>query len=272
MHNLLLVLSHALVFPQQSNIYLEIVGNNDTNNNWAFFAPHEDEFVANQYVAKKIIEKGGIFAVLRQNGKRLITLNIDGKKVKIDPNRIFTEHGRIATIKKLNPTISKQPLLVSKTEQLAESLSQFILTTLNASQLTTLVAMHNNTNGFEGDNKKGIGDVSIIRYQTKLDNGAKYLIDVSNGTYDEDDLYFLTNKNDFDITKQYGWNAVLQNPEVAYEPDEDDGSLSVYAEMKGYRYINIEAERVYNGFGENHFTVQTQMVDFIFSLLEGKTQ
>lgn len=36
MHNLLFVLSHALVFPQQPNIYLEIVGNSNSEKDWAF--------------------------------------------------------------------------------------------------------------------------------------------------------------------------------------------------------------------------------------------
>ena len=269
MHNLLFVLSQALVFPQQPNIYLEVVGDHDSPKNWVFFAPHETEFVANQYVAKKVVDKGGIFVVLRQNGKRLVTLTVEGTKVKIDPNRMFTKHGRIESIKKLNPYIAEQTSLVNKTEQLANTLSKFVLSTLNVEKKpTTLVAMHNNTNGYEHDGKGGLGDVSIIRYQKKLSSGAKYLIDVSHGSYDEDDLYFMTDKKDFDAAKKSGWNVLLQNPEVANDPNEDDGSLSVYAEMKGYRYINVEAERVYSGFGEDHLSVQTEMVDFVFSLFE----
>ncbi|MDO6488321.1 hypothetical protein Q4503_11450 [Colwellia sp. 6_MG-2023] len=269
MHNLLFVLSQALVFPQQSDIYLEVVGDPHLTKDWVFFAPHETEFVANQYVAKQVVDKGGVFIILRQDGKRLITLNIDGTKVKIDPNRIFTSHGRIESIKKLNPTIAEQKNLVNKTEQLADNLSKFVLKALNGNQKpTALVAMHNNTNGYENDGKNGVGDVSIIRYQKKFSSGANYLIDVSHGSYDEDDLYFMTDRKDFEAAKEHGWNAVLQNPQVAYDPSEDDGSLSVYAEMKGYRYINVEAERVNNGFGEDHLSVQTDMVDFVFSLLE----
>lgn len=269
MHNLLFVLSQALVFPQQPNIYLEVVGDNNSTKDWAFFAPHEDEFVSNQYVAKKIMDKGGVFVVLRQKGNRLIVLDIDGEKVKIDPNRMFTQHGRMESIKKSNPSLADQKLLINKAEQLAAILSQFVLNALSGDKPpTALIAMHNNSNGYEGDGNKGIGDVSIVRYQKKLASGANYLIDVSNGQYDEDDLYFLTDKKDFKTTAEHGWNAVLQSPNVAYDPNEDDGSLSVYAEMKGYRYINVEAETITNGFGEDHLTVQTKMVDFVFSLLE----
>ena len=60
MHNLLFVLSQALVFPQQPNIYLEVVGDTHSTKDWVFFAPHETEFVANQYVAKQVVDKGGV--------------------------------------------------------------------------------------------------------------------------------------------------------------------------------------------------------------------
>lgn len=269
MHNLLFALSSALTFPQQSDIYLEVVGSNNDAKDWAFFAPHENENVANQYVAGQIIAKGGVFVVLRQNGERLITLEIDNKKVVVDPNRIFTEIGRFATIAKLNPNIAKQPTLVAKAEQRAKQLSEFVLETLSGKEPpNTIVAVHNNSNGYTGDNKHGIGNVSIIRYQSKLTAGAQYLIDVAKGQHDEDDLYFVTNTADFNQMKSSGWNAVLQNPEVAHIPEEDDGSLSVYAEMKGYRYINVEAERITDGFGEDHLDVQMKMVDFTFALLE----
>lgn len=269
MHNLLFALSSALTFPQQSDIYLEIVGNNNDAKDWAFFAPHENENVANHYVAEQIIDKGGVFVVLRQNGERHITLEIDNKRILVDPNRIFTEIGRFATISKLNPDIAKQPSLVAKAEQRAKQLSEFVLNALSGTEPpNTIVAVHNNSNGYTGDNKHGIGNVSIIRYQSKLASGAQYLIDVATGQHDEDDLYFVTNMADFNQMKTSGWNAVLQNPEVAHIPEEDDGSLSVYAEMKGYRYINVEAERMTEGFGENHLATQMKMVDFTFTLLE----
>lgn len=272
MHTLLFALSSALTFPQQPNIYLEVVGNNDSAKDWAFFAPHETEFVANEYVAKQIINKGGVFVVLRQEGKRLVTFDIDKHKVSIDPNRMFTKLGRLASINKLNPEHRQNLSLISKAEKRAEALCLFVLKALSGKKPpTTIVAMHNNSNGFDGDGNNGIGNVSIIRYQTKLASGAQFLIDTSNGTDDEDDLYFVTDQADFNDMKKHGWNAVLQNPKVAVDPEEDDGSLSVYSEMKGYRYINIEAERVTHGFGEDHLSKQIEMVDYTFSLLN-KTQ
>lgn len=107
--------------------------------------------------------------MLRQHGERLITFNINNKEVKIDPNRMFTRHGRIESLKKQNPTISEQSPLITQAEQLAEKLSHFVLASLNGTKPpSTLVAMHNNTNGYTGDGKDGYGDVSIIRYQKNL--------------------------------------------------------------------------------------------------------
>ena len=269
MHTLLFALSSALTFPQQPNLYLEIVGDNNSSKDWAFFAPHETEFVANNYVAKQIVEKGGVFVVLRQEGKRHVTFDIDNQKVSIDPNRMFTKVGRLASLKKSNPKHRSNTSLINKAEKRAEALSQFVLKALSGEKPpSTIVAMHNNSNGYKGDGKNGIGNVSIIRYKAKLASGAQYLIDTASGTDDEDDLYFVTDKNDFNDMKQNGWNAVLQNPNVATDPNEDDGSLSVYSEMKGYRYINVEAERVTHGFGEDHLSKQIEMVDYTFSLLE----
>lgn len=269
MNTLLLLFSYALTFPQQSDIYLEVVGKADPKQNWAFFAPHENEFVANQYVAKQINQKGGVFIVVRQSGERLIKLKIDQAIVKVDPNRMFTNLGRISSIKKHNPNLDPQSNIFKKSLERTKHLSAFVLTAMGGeSKAKTWVAIHNNTNGYDDDGKNGIGNVSIIRYQKKLKSGANYLIDVATSQRDEDDLYFVTDKKDFNAMKKNSWNVVLQHPQVAHLTDEDDGSLSVYAEMKGLRYINIEAERMNNGVGKDHLPVQKQMVDFIFTLLQ----
>ena len=239
----------------------------NSDQQWAFFAPHENEFVANAYVAKKVTEKGGVFVVLRQAGERLIQLKINQLTVQVDPNRIFTDRGIIASIKKNNASLDPQSDTFTAACERAKQLSQFILAALGReSKSSTWVAMHNNTNGYDDDGKNGIGNVSIIRYQQKLSAGAQYLIDVAVGEQDEDDLFFVTSRDDFEAMKINGWNAVLQNPNVANDAEEDDGSLSVYAAMKGLRYINVEAERISDGFGEDHLQVQQQMVDFTFSL------
>jgi hypothetical protein len=46
---------------------------------------------------------------------------------------------------------------------------------------------------------------------------------------------------------------------------ENDGSLSVYAQMNGIRYINIEAERAYQGKGDDHLPMQIKMLNYTLS-------
>ncbi len=267
MYILYFILSHAVAFPEQNDIYLEVTG--ELNKNKAvFFAPHENEHVSNQYVAQQVTEHGGKFLVLRQQGNRLIRLDINKQKVFIDPNRIFTVRGIKSSIKKQNPKLKVSSKVFKDAVKRAKILGKFVISQLGGlNHSNTWVAIHNNTQGYRGDNNQGIGDVSINRYQHKLDSGANYLIDVTQLTGDEDDLFFVTHQDDFNAMKINQWNAVLQNPIVTSDIDEDDGSLSVYAQMNNIRYINIEAERRTDNIGNNHLTIQKQMVDFTLNLI-----
>jgi len=139
---------------------------------------------------------------------------------------------------------------------------------MKAKQATSWIAIHNNTNGYDGDGCDGRGTISIKRYQKKLASGANYLIKVHDANIDEDDLFFITGTTDYKAMAEANWNVVLQNPEVANDPSEDDGSLSVLAEKHNKRYVNIEAERSDDGFGSDHLKEQQQMVDLMFQLLK----
>jgi hypothetical protein len=259
--------SLAVVFNEQSDIYLEVVGNENTDSHQVFFAPHENEHVANEYLAQKISQEKGRFLVLRQAGQREISLSINNQKILVDPNRIFTLKGIHDSIKNLNPDLSVLSKDFKQAVNRSQALGQFIVTNMGGlnTQMTWL-AVHNNTQGYKGDGKGGIGTVSMIRYRHKLNNGAKYLINLTQLSGDEDDLFFVTDKQDFLQMQSKGFNAVLQNPIVTSDIEEDDGSLSVYAQMNGIRYINIEAEREYQGKGENHLPMQIKMLNYTLSL------
>ncbi|MGQ8366757.1 hypothetical protein [Glaciecola sp. 1036] len=256
----------TVLFPQQEDISLEVI-KGETPQPWAFIAPHENENIANQYVAEKIKKHGGTFVILQQFGNRLIQLEVEGNKVMVDPNRIFTAKGRSDTLQKLNAELMSNPSVYEAAINKTESLADFIFNTMGTQAADIWIAIHNNTNGYDNDGKNGRGTISIKRYQKKLDAGVNYLIKVHDADIDEDDLFFLTDPKDFVHTSKAKWNVVLQNPKVATDPSEDDGSLSVLAEMQGKRYINIEAERSDDGFGEDHLEQQKAMVDLIFSIL-----
>jgi hypothetical protein len=268
-----LLFSQVIAFPSQPNIKLEVIGQASANPNLAVFAPHENENVANDYVTQQIIERGGVFVILRQDGKRLLRFDIEPFKVEVDPNRIFTEQGRRNNIIKHNPTLRTNTYVFHRAMRLSAALAQFIVSKMGGTNSSrTWLAIHNNTQGYLGDNKQGIGNISIEQYQQKLANGASFIIAVSKQQKDEDDLFFVTTRQDFNAMQQSGWNAVLQHPQVVTDPTEDDGSLSVYAQKLGIRYINIEAERSTENFGDNHLVEQQQMLDFFFSRLLNKNR
>ncbi len=268
MNILAALLTYTLTFPAQQDISVNIVENPDSLGNLVFIAPHENESVANDYLRQQIEAKGGKFIELRQHGKRLIELKVKNAVIKIDPNRIFTQKGRQGTLLTLNPSLAKQPETFQQALARTQHLAEFLLKQLgkDSAEPVIWVAMHNNTNGYSGDNKNGEGTISIVRYKDKLANGSKFLIKVNQAAQDEDDLFYVTSLTDFERMKKDGWNAVLENPIVKTDVSEDDGSLSVFANQSGIRYINIEAERKSDAGGEDHTAEKQKMIDYIFSL------
>ncbi|WP_226989266.1 hypothetical protein [Paraglaciecola arctica] len=266
-----LLLSQIVAFSPQPNIKLEVIGQVTDKPNWSLFAPHENENVANEYVSQQILERGGIFVILRQEGKRLLRLEIKPFEVKIDPNRIFTKKGRRKNIIRHNPKLRTNTYVFHRAMRLSAALAKLIVSTMGGTETSrSWVAIHNNTHGYLGDNKQGIGNISMVQYQQKLAKGAGFILAVSKKYGDEDDLFFVTEQQDFNAMEQSGWNAVLQHPQVVTDPSEDYGSLSLFAQKSGIRYINIEAERSTSNFGENHLVEQQQMLDYVFSRLLSK--
>tara|TARA_R110002153_G_scaffold5120_8_gene24250 strand:- start:8444 stop:9292 length:849 start_codon:yes stop_codon:yes gene_type:complete len=266
-----LLLSQIVVFSPQPNIKLEVIGQVTDKPNWSLFAPHENENVANEYVRQQILERGGVFVILRQEGKRLLRLEIKPFEVKIDPNRIFTKKGRRKNIIRHNPKLRTNTYVFHRAMRLSAALAKLIVSTMGGTESSrSWVAIHNNTHGYLGDNKQGIGNISMVQYQQKLAKGAGFILAVSKKYGDEDDLFFVTEQQDFNAMEQSGWNAVLQHPQVVTDPSEDYGSLSLFAQKSGIRYINIEAERSTSNFGENHLVEQQQMLDYVFSRLLSK--
>ena len=254
-----------LPFPDQADIGLEIWSSPGYQGKVVLIAPHENERVVNGYVAEKVERLGGKFIILRQNGERHLQLKVGDRIFEVDPNRIFTPLGAKNTLLSLNPTLSEETAEFKTALDRAIKLGRFICQRLGGlDKHSIIVAIHNNTDGYDDDGKNGEGTVSIERYQKKWRAGAQYIKDVHRGSGDEDDLFFINRDVDFTAMKKAGWNVVLQHPRVAVLESEDDGSLSVYAEKIGARYINIEAQRKE---GEDHLDVQKRMVDFIFETL-----
>ena len=254
-------------FQEQPDIWLESHGTSHKRPHVAFFAPHENENVVNEYLSQKVSTHGGRFFILRQWGDRHVVLRVEGKRFEADPNRIFTPIGVKSTLLMLNPSLKEDSPLFAAVFSRTVNLGKFILGEMGSldNEKAVIIAIHNNTDGFDNDGKGGLGTISMERYAMKLEAGAKYILRLHRGKGDEDDLYFINREEDFNLLKERGWNIVLQHPQVAVLPTEDDGSLSVYAEKIGARYLNIEAQRKE---GDDHLEIQKKMVDAVFEIIK----
>jgi hypothetical protein len=187
-----------------------------------FVHVHEDENTAVQAAMEFIDSLGeGCFVTLKHGMGRNISFNMGNTRYTFDPNRIYTDSGRKASLLKFGTFSDSAFGVVSK---LAKLLS---LKFIDSNQL--IVALHNNTDG---------GGLTIKTYQR---DGA-YANDASKVSVskrqDEDDFFYTTSDRAFDFFRKRGFNVMLQNSETVT----DDGSLSVYAGNRHIDYINIEAQ------------------------------
>lgn len=263
-----LLCADVRVFPAQRDIRLEVHGTAPSPARVVFFAPHENEAVANAYLARRLHGVPARFFVLRQHGERHVTFTLGDATYALDPNRMFTRAGVAASLLGLNDHLVAGTSRFFEVQARALALGRFVLGSFGPlAPDATVVTLHNNTPGYDNDGRGGVGTISIKRYLKKLQGGSVFLTDVHVGRGDEDDLFYVTDPADFAALKKQRCNVVLQNPRVAVIPDEDDGSLSVWAAMAGYRYINIEAQRKDDaGRGRDHLRKQKAMVRRIMRL------
>jgi hypothetical protein len=257
-----LIFLGTINFPQQPDIGLEEIVSPGYRGRVVWLSPHENENVVNDYLKEQIKKRGGRYLILRQNGERHIKLRFDDRAYEVDPNRIFTPAGARSSLTRLNDSLSEGDPALEEAVERAVALGRFIIERMgNPGRRHVIIAVHNNTDGYDNDGKNGVGTVSIERYRKRFEAGAGYILDINTGMGDEDDLFFITDRRDFRRMKKAAWPIVLQHPRVATDPNQDDGSLSVYAEMIGARYINVEAQRE-----DDHLQIQKYMVDFVFNL------
>jgi hypothetical protein len=202
---------------------------------------HENETTA-VAAAKSLIDSldKGCFVTWKHTGDRYVSYNLQGKKFKYDPNRIYTAKGLEATLKG-NGAFTKQGFKAA--QQLA---TFFIGKYVDSNKL--IVAMHNNSDG---------GGLHIKSYLP----GGEYANDASevnvNEAADIDDFFYTTDKRIFDYLKAKGFNILLQNNATVT----DDGSLSVYCGYKGMAYLNIEAQ-------QGHLNEQKRMMLAVYEMID----
>jgi hypothetical protein len=205
-----------------------------------FFNMHDDENTSVEAAKLFVVKHGGKIIELKHDGERRIKFKLKNKNFSIDPNRIFTMVGIVATLKenkgKTSPEVEKSVDVFAKT-----LISKFL------ADSKIIIALHNNTDE----------DYSLKSYE----KGGKYEKDAAQvfakSENDIDDFFFVTEQKYFDVFKAKGFNVVLQNNQTVV----DDGSLSVYCGREKITYINVEAQH-------GHQAEQLKMLEALREVLD----
>lgn len=204
---------------------------------------HDDEDTAVEAGLDVLRMHGGRLVELIHDGSRNVTFTANGRRFVADPNRIFTDAGRRATLRALS---TDRP----EARQALERFASAILA-LYAPQgpPSPIVALHNNTDG----------RYSALSYRPGQPYaGDAVALHLEPGA-DEDDFFFVTTRALFDALAAGGFNVVLQNNATVT----DDGSLSVWAAQAGVPYVNVEAQH-------GHRAEQMRMIRYLLRVLDAE--
>ena len=217
-------------------------------NNMVFVHVHENETAS---LAAGIL-------ILNKYGGKLVTLahSFDGQKnrnvsfrynnavYQFDPNRIYSENNeplyRTIQVVKGKGRVDENVIKTVKNlaDEFWKELQDYPLT----------VALHNNKNTPAQLKTKWLfwhsiepESYSIMSYIKSFDVSGESNRSCSdiyiNPTLNNSEFFVVTDKSDYKMLAEKRYNVVLQNDNPV-----DDGSMSVYAQKKGIRYVNSEAK------------------------------
>jgi len=210
------------------------------SNPLTFLNVHDDEDTSVAAGKACIAEKGGRLIELSHSGERFIRFNLANQRYAFDPNRIFSDFGIEATLKK-NGAYSP------KAHEVVRLFATDYLTRFDLNRQPVIVALHNTVDGI----------FSVESFQPSAEHGsASKAIHIS-AVRNKFDFYFVTDDRFFSFLSARGFNVVLQDNETV----SDDGSLSVHFSKLGIPYINVEAEM-------RHLDEQIQMLRVMREMLE----
>lgn len=187
----------------------------------SFINLHENEATSVEAARAFIGEHGGRLVMLRHTGERHVQFVLDDSTYVFDPNRIFTDAGRAATLDTLGAYSEAAHARVT-------ALADTLLARYQLDRLPVILAVHNNTD----DN------YSTLSYLPDGTYAAEALFTHLSDEHDPDDFFFVTDRALYDALRAKDFNVVLQDNALAT----DDGSLSVFAGQQGRAYVNIEAQ------------------------------
>lgn len=222
----------------ESKLVIEKVDYGKQKEDWLFVNLHDNEATSVSAATDFLRSRGGSLVKINNNGKRFLAFRNKKRLYYADPNRMFSESGRIKTLKTLSARF--HPVA----EQQLQALSDF-LTKNYIDSTKILIALHNNTDG----------KLSIETYVEK-----QALVHMNPQT-DPDNFILTTDSLLFEQIAQRNINVVWEDIKKA----EDDGSLSIYAGKRKILYLNIEAEH-------EQIEEQCSMLILIDEILKGKKE
>ncbi|MDT8309514.1 MAG: hypothetical protein RQ866_08270, partial [Bacteroidales bacterium] len=203
-----------------------------------YFVIHDNEKTASYTAMEALCKFGGVYLEFKNSGTYFVSFLMDSVRYTFNPNRIFTLQGAENTLEEHGPC---NPLVAWIVYQLGNNMAELLL-----ADKSMIITLHNNRDeGF-----------SIHSYHEEYKPVEGFSAVHINPDHDPDDFYYVNDTNDFNYIKSLNFNVVLQsNKEMI-----NDGSVSVWAAMKGIPYINIEAEH-------EHYEEQIEMLEAILPLI-----
>ena len=173
---------------------------------------HGNEATAREVLTEHLRTAHGT-AYLIENKNR----NIQFQGGELDPNRMFSRAGAERNLRTLNPKWQEDQIL--KALRILDGERQKILDAVRPEKGDVLIAVHNNRDYSLAD------EVASSNRTALKDKGNPH------------EFCLCTDENDFQLLSNSSYNVVLQNRPQGVE----DGSLSRYAAVAGFRYANLEA-------------------------------
>lgn len=200
---------------------------------------HDDENTS-VLAGKTVVEEtGGRVIELAHSGKRLVSFELDGATHRFDPNRIFSDAGIAATLR-------RQGNYSAAAHAAVKQFATELLARFELDLAPTIVALHNTTNG----------GLAIDSYQPNRPRESAAARVHTSPRRSPGDFCYVTDARFFDYLAARDFNVMLQDNATV----PDDGSMSVYFGRKGIPYVNIEAD-------ETHLALQTEMVRTVTEML-----
>ena len=218
----------ALEYVDIAGIQFKVIKNGESNRRFIWI--HGDEKTAAILLKRHLKDNYGT-AFLIENNKREVYIN----DYMVDPNRIFSKAGVEKNLIKFNGNISKTA--IDKMVNLIANDKEKFFDRITPPNRGLLIALHNNLHAYT------IEDEIPLSTEISLKN---------NEHPHHHNFFICTNRDDYNLLSKSPYNVVLQET----DPEEDNGSLSWFANRKGVRFINIETRL-------GHLSTQTKMLQYI---------